>query len=127
MRTRERLGRDRPNRSLVGTCMVAVLVELWLPIRNVSRPVVAGDFAERIVALTRPLRRERSGPLRRERSERLRREWFADGVSVVEVRRRFRQQEYVLMRLRWPVGDRFRHRIRLVPDDVRTQVPAVGA
>lgn len=46
-------------------------------------------------------------------------------IRVVVVPRRLRQQEQVLVGLRGPVGHRFRHRVRLRPDDVAAEVPAV--
>ena len=45
---------------------------------------------------------------------------------VEEIPRPLRQQEHVLVRLRRPVRHRFRHRVRLRPDDVGAEVPAVG-
>ena len=47
-------------------------------------------------------------------------------VGVVEIPRRLLQQEQVLVSLRRPVRHRLRHRVRLRPDDVRAEIPAVG-
>src|SRR5262249_34806378 len=58
--------------------------------------------------------------------ERGRTDRLPHGVGVVVVPRRLREQKHVLVRLRRPVGHRFRHRVGLRPDDVGAEVPAVG-
>lgn len=48
-------------------------------------------------------------------------------IRIVEIPLRLAQQEHMLMRRRGPVAHAFRHRVRLVPDDVAAQEPAIGA
>src|SRR6476660_491514 len=53
--------------------------------------------------------------------------WLGDRIPVVQVPLTLAQQKKILVRLCAPVAHAFRHRIRLVPNDVLTEVPAVGA
>lgn len=48
------------------------------------------------------------------------------GIAVEEVARTFGQQEQVLVGLGAAVRHALRHRVRLVPDDVLAQMPAIG-
>src|SRR5690606_25856633 len=51
---------------------------------------------------------------------------FGDRLGVVEVPLALGEQEQVLVRLRGAVPHALGHRVGLVPDDVRAEVPAVG-
>jgi hypothetical protein len=73
------------------------------PVRNGSRP----SCGVRLVAPACPLRR------------------LPHRVRVIEIPRRPRQQKHLLMALGRPVRHRLRHRVRLRPDDLAAQVPAV--
>src|SRR5690606_27987415 len=48
-----------------------------------------------------------------------------DCVRVVVISRRLRQQENVFVRLGWSIPNTFRHGVRLVPDNIGPQIPAV--
>src|SRR6185436_9477152 len=50
---------------------------------------------------------------------------FRNRRRIVEIPRAARQQEQVLMRLRRAIRDRLGHRVGLVPDDIRSEIPAV--
>ena len=52
--------------------------------------------------------------------------WLFDRLAVVVIAGRFGQQEQVFVRRRAAVAHRLRHRVRLCPDDVPAQIPAVG-
>src|SRR5277367_2091014 len=51
--------------------------------------------------------------------------WLEDRLLIEVILGALRQQEHILMRLCTAVGDGFWHRIRLRPDDVLAQPPAV--
>ncbi len=50
---------------------------------------------------------------------------FLDRVGIEVIARPLGQQEQILMRLGAAVGDAFRHGVRLVPNDVLPQIPAI--
>src|ERR1700742_3431851 len=52
---------------------------------------------------------------------------FFNRGSVVEVPHLLRKQKHLLVGFRRPVLDALWSRVRLLPDDLRAQVPAVGA
>src|ERR1039458_3218276 len=51
---------------------------------------------------------------------------FLNGFLIVIILFGLRQQEHVFVRLGRPVCHALRHRIRLVPDDVGAQIPAIS-
>src|SRR5690606_2112752 len=52
--------------------------------------------------------------------------WLRDCCSIEVVSRRLAKQKDVLVRLGAAVAHALRHRVRLVPDDVLAQIPAIG-
>ena len=54
-------------------------------------------------------------------------EALGDGIGVIEIAPALAQQEQIFVRLGAPVRHALRHRIRLRPDDVLPQEPAIGA
>src|SRR5262245_42169335 len=51
---------------------------------------------------------------------------LSNGILIVEIPRGFAQQEEIFMIGRWPVLDTRRHTIRLGPNDVTTEYPAIS-
>ena len=52
--------------------------------------------------------------------------WLLHRVGVKVILRLLRKQENIFVRLGAAIRDALRHRVRLVPDDVLTQIPAVS-
>src|SRR6516162_5726334 len=51
---------------------------------------------------------------------------FRYRLRIIKISLALAHQKYILMTFRRPVGHALRHRIGLVPDDIATQIPAVG-
>jgi hypothetical protein len=51
---------------------------------------------------------------------------FGNGLAIVKISPALAQQEQVLVRLGAAVGYALGHRVRLRPDDVLAQIPAIG-
>ena len=53
--------------------------------------------------------------------------WLFHRLAIIEIPRRLRQQEHILVRLGAAIRYALWHRVRLVPDDILPEIPAIGA